>query len=210
MRKHTILMLAIALPLTLAGCGGTSSGYASVNINEVLERITKTLVNFDAYLRRYDYEKVDKAMFEQFNTTIQHDLNAKPTFHKTMIVTQMAKDASIIGFGDLNKNGKVDLDEPKLFKIEMDPDNDRVIVTSASGGQATGRTMGRSGGFFAGVMIGSLLNRQGSAGIKRGHFDSRRVANAPIAARKVASRGGRTGGSRARSGARSGGIRGGK
>ncbi len=156
------------------------------------------------------YEKVDKAMFEQFNTTIQHDLNAKPTFHKTMIVTQMAKDASIIGFGDLNKNGKVDLDEPKLFKIEMDPDNDRVIVTSASGGQATGRTMGCSGGFFAGVMIGSLLNRQGSAGIKRGHFDSRRVANAPIAARKVASRGGRTGGSRARSGARSGGIRGGK
>ncbi len=58
MRKHTILMLAIALPLTLAGCGGTSSGYASVNINEVLERITKTLVNFDAYLRRYDYEKI--------------------------------------------------------------------------------------------------------------------------------------------------------
>ena len=205
MRKHILSILVIALPLTLAGCGGTPSGYASININKVLERITKTLVNFDAYLRRYDYKSVDKAMLEQFNTTIQHDLNAQPAFHKTKIVTRMAKDASIIGYGDLNKNGKVDQGEPKLFKIEMDLDNDRVIVTSASGGQSTGRTMSHNSGFFAGVMVGSLLYRQGNGGIKRGHFDNRRVANAPITARKLASRG-----SSARSGARSGGIRGGK
>ena len=54
------------------------------------------------------------------------------------------------------------------------------------------------------LMIGSLMNRQTNAGVERGHFDSRRVANAPIT-RRVASRG-----SSARGRARSGGIRAGK
>lgn len=207
MRRPKIRMLALLLPLALAGCGGASTGTAEVNLNEVLERTVKTLINFDAYLRRYEYKHVDGAMFEQFNKTIQHDLNAAPPFHPTRIVTQLNKDASIMGYGDLNKNGKVDLDEPKLFKIELDADNDRVIVTSAAHGYATGRSM-RGSGFFAGVMIGSLMNRQSAAGVKRGHFNDRRVANAPVA-RKVAHRSPRASG-RARGRARSGGIRAGK
>ena len=109
-----------------------------------------------------------------------------------------------MGYGDLNKNGKVDLEEPKLFKIELDADNDRIIVTSAAHGYATGHAMGRGGGFFTGVMVGSLMNRQRAAGVKRGHFNDRRVANAPIT-RKVAQRS-----PRARGRARSGGIRAGK
>ncbi len=204
MRRHVISMIALILPVTLAGCGGSGTGAANININEVLERTAKTLVNFDAYLRRYDYKEVDTTMFEQFNKTIQHDLNAAPVFHPTKIVTRLQKDASIMGYGDINKNGKADVGEPKLFKIELDTDNDRIIITSAAHGSATGRTMGRGSGFFAGVMIGSLMNRQSTAGVKRGHFDSRRVANAPVG-RKVAARG-----SRARSRARSGGVRSGK
>lgn len=208
MPKTAPVLLAVVLPLTLAACGGASSDYAKVNAKEVVDRIAKTLVNFDVYLRRYDYKYVDATMMKQFNNTIQHDLNAAPRFHPTKIITRMAKDTSIMGYGDVNKNGKADKGEPKLFKMEMDLDNNRVIVTTG-GGQATGRNMSRSGGFFAGVMVGSLMNRQTDAGIKRGHFDKRRVANAPIS-KKVALRGGRRGGSTARSAARSGGIRGGK
>lgn len=204
MRRYAITLVALTLPVALAACGGAPSGSAPINVNEVLNRTVKTIVNFDAYLRRYDYKTVDSAMFDQFNKTIQHDLNAAPRFHPTKIVTYFNKDASIMGYGDLNKNGKVDDLEPKLFKIELDTDNDRIIITSAAQGHATGRTMGRSGGFFAGVMIGGLMNRQTNAGVKRGHFDNRRVANAPIG-RKVASSG-----SRARGRARSGGIRAGK
>ncbi|MGI9477405.1 MAG: hypothetical protein ACR2PI_11925 [Hyphomicrobiaceae bacterium] len=204
MRNHAIKLIALTLPVALAACGGAPSDTAPINVNQVLERTVKTLVNFDAYLRRYDYKTVDSAMFGQFNKTIQHDLNAAPPFHPTKIATRLNKDASITGYGDLNKNGKADPQEPKLFKIELDTDNDRIIVTSAAQGYATGRTMGRSGGFFAGVMIGGLMNRQTNAGVRRGHFDSRRVANAPIT-RRVASRG-----SSARGRARSGGIRAGK
>ena len=204
MRQTVMKMIAVAMPVMLAGCGGAATGTAPVNLKEVLERTAKTVINFDAYLRRYDYQQVGSAMFHQFNKTIQHDLNAEPRFHPTKIVTLLRKDASILGYGDLNNNGKAEANEPKLFKIELDADNDRIIVTSAAHGQATGRTMGRGSGFFAGVMVGSLMNIQSNAGIKRGHFDKRKVANAPIA-RRVASRG-----SGARSRARSGGIRGGK
>lgn len=203
MRRQAITLAALMLPVVLAGCSGGAPNSASINVNEVLERTVKTLVSFDAYLRRYDYKQVDAAMFGQFNKTIQNDLNV-PAFHPTKIATRLAKDASIMGYGDLNKNGKVDAQEPKLFKIELDTDNDRIIITSAAHGNATGRTMGRSGGFFAGVMIGSLMNRQTNAGIQRGHFDKRSVANAPIG-KKVASSG-----SRARGRARSGGMRAGK
>jgi hypothetical protein len=211
MRSTAIKLIAAAFPIALAGCGA-ASGTAPVNIQEVLERTVKTLVSFDAYLRRYDYKHVDQAMFDQFGRTIQHDLNAAPRFHPTKIVTLIQQDASIMGYGDVNDNGRVEAGEPKLFKIELDTDNDRVIITSAAHGHATGRTMGRSG-FFTGVMVGSLMNRQSSAGIKRGHFDGRQVANAPVT-RKVARASARprvaSRGSSARSRARSGGIRGGK
>lgn len=208
MRRHLILMVALIAPLALAACGGIPEGTAPININQVLDRTAKRLVKFDEYLRRYDYKEIDQAMYDQFNTTIQHDLNAKPRFHSTKILTNIRKDASILGHGDLNANGKVDEKEPLLFKIEFDGDNNRIIVTSAAHRDAVGRPV--RGGFFAGVMIGSIMNRQTSSGIKRGHFNGRNVAGAPVTNRKVASRGRSRARGSARSAARSGGLRGGK
>ena len=150
-------------------------------------------------------------MFEQFNKTVQFDLNAAPPIHATRIVTRIEKDASITGFGDVDGNGSVDATEPKLFKLEFDGDNGRIIVTAAANDAATGRSMPRGVGFFAGVMIGSLMSRQTAAGVQSGHCDRRAVAGAPIG-QKVASSGARpvAQGSAARSGAHSGGLRGGK
>ena len=55
------------------------------------------------------------------------------------------------------------------------------------------------------LMIGSLLSRQSTAGITRGHFDQRNVVGAPPATRVAAKQG-----TVARSSAHSGGLRGGK
>lgn len=208
MRKHLFLTIGILTSAALGGCGGPAADTAPINVNTVVERAAKTLVEFDAYLRRYDYKNVDQAMYQQFNTTVQHDLNKAPRFHPTRIVTQIRKDTSIMGYGDLNGNGKVDEKEPKLFKMEFDGDNSRIIVTSAAYSNAVGHSM-RGPGFFTGVMIGSMLNRQTTAGIKPGHFNGRNVAGAPATTTKVASRAGKRG-SATRSAARSGGIRGGK
>jgi len=209
MFKQSTAVLVVAIATVVAGCGASNTAY--IDANAVLERTAKTLVNFDAYLRRYDYKSVDNAMLDQFNRTIQHDLNKQPAIHSTSIVTQTQKDASILGYGDLNNDGRVSEKEPKLFKIEFDADNNRIIITTASSGKSAGRRMS-SGGFFAGVMISNVVDRQSKAGIKPGHFNGRRVAGAP-AGRKVASSRkapARRRAPNARGRARSGGIRAGK
>lgn len=201
MRSLSIIMIAVIAPLALAGCGGSSGPL--VDVNAVVERTAKTLENFDGYLRRYDYKEVDQAMFQQFNKTYQHELNAAPRFHPVAIATVLRDDASIMAYEDHNANGKADGEEPKLFRLELDADHNRLIITAANG-VSSGRSLAGSG-FFAGVMIGSLLSRQSTAGITRGHFDQRNVVGAPPTTRVAA-----TQGTVARSSARAGGIRGGK
>ncbi len=205
MRKPIVALSVVLLPLLLAGCGSQAGG-VSVNLSAVLDRTAETLEKFHAYLKRYDYTELDDAMFKQLNNTIEEDLNRKPRIHPTLIATKMRKDVSIVAHGDINGNGKIDAQEPKLFTIEFDPENDRIILTSTSG-NSTGRVTGPRG-FFAGVFIGSMVNRQRSAGIKPGHFNKRNVADAPIK-KQVASRAGKPP-ARARSRARSGGVRAGK
>lgn len=202
------LATLFATAALLTGCGGPPAGTAAVDLKAVLDRVVATVESFDAYLRRYEYKSVDEAMFRQFAYTIQTDLNRKPRIHQTLIATQFRKNGSLTGYGDLNGNGHPDGQEPKLFTLEFDPDNNRIILTSAAYGESTGHGMSRTRGFFAGVFIGSLMNKQRTAGIRPGHFDKRNVANAPAAKAKVAKAA--AGGSSARSRARSGGVRGGK
>jgi hypothetical protein len=144
MFKQIPMVAAFALSATIAGCSGSGSGTAYIDANAVLDRTVKTLISFDAYLRRYDYKSVDTVMLAQFNKTIQSDLNRKPLFHPTGIVTKMQSDASIMGCGDLNDDGQINKKEPKLFKIEIDVDNNRIIITSSGSGASTGKRI--SGG----------------------------------------------------------------
>ena len=208
MRKLATLPMLLALPAILTACGGPTPGTQPVNLKAVLDRVVQTVENFDAYLRRYEYKSVDEAMFNQFAETIENDLNQKPRIHPTLIATQFRSNGSITGYGDLNGNGHADQKEPKLFTVEFDPDNNRIILTSAAYGETSGHAMSRSRGFFAGVFISGLMNRQRTAGIQPGHFNKRNVVNAPADQPKVAKAA--AGGSNARSRARSGGVRAGK
>ena len=208
MRKLATLPMLLALPAILTASGGPAPGTQPVNLKAVLDRVVQTVENFDAYLRRYEYKSVDEAMFNQFAETIENDLNQKPRIHPTLIATQFRSNGSIAGYGDLNGNGHADQKEPKLFTVEFDPDNNRIILTSAAYGETTGHAMSRSRGFFAGVLISGLMNRQRTAGIQPGHFNKRNVVNAPADQPKVAKAA--AGGSNARSRARSGGVRAGK
>lgn len=208
MRKIATLFALFVTSTMLSACSGPAPGTQAVNLKSVMDRVVATVEKFDAYLRRYEYKSVDQAMFHQFANTIQDDLNRKPRIHPTLIATQFRKNGSLTGYGDLNGNGQPDGQEPKLFTLEFDPDNNRIILTAAAYGETTGHAMSRTRGFFAGVFISSLMSKQRTAGIRPGHFNKRNVANAPVAKPKVAKAS--AGGSKARSRARSGGLRGGK
>lgn len=189
MRKLATILMLFAVPVSLTACGGPAPGTQPVDIKAVLERVVVTTENFDAYLRRYEYKSIDSAMFHQFAETIEHDLNQKPRIHPTLIATQFRKDASVAGYGDLNGNGQPDKKEPKLFTLELDLDNNRIIVTSAAYGNSTGHAMSATRGFFASVFVASLMDQQHKAGIRPGYFNKRKVDDAPAAKPQVAKAG---------------------
>lgn len=165
------------------------------DLSQVLNRSVIAMERYEKYLKDNKIEKATDQHLEQLNGFMQKVMNADPKFHDGLIATSLGKDAKIAGVNDANQNGQVDTDEKKLFTLEIDSANNRVIATDDSG---AGTYRGFSGsGFLAGALIGAMLSRQRSAGVQPGSFNNRKLTT-PTAY------------SQARSRARSGGLRGGK
>lgn len=103
-------------------------------------------------------------------------------------------DATFIGYADTNNNGVKDCDEGDIFTLEIDEENQRLIATDVAGNSTGLRFSGT--GFVAGMLIGSLINRQRATGVSKSSFNHRSVSSRAIY--------------RAPSSARSGGLRAGK
>lgn len=162
--------LVAALALPLSACGSVT---APVNIKQVLIRTLDTFEKFDDYMKQYGYTAMTPELFAQFKVWLDNEMNRAPALHKQPITTRINADASIDGFVDHNANGKIDAAEPRLFKIEIDIDNRRIIAT-AEGSSSYGYHP-RPRGFIAGYLVSDLLNRQRRAGIRYGHFSKRTV-----------------------------------
>lgn len=211
--------LATGLALLLPGCGG---GTLSIDVKQVLIRTLDSFEKFDEYMKQYEYTAMTPELFAQFKIWLDNELNRSPTLHAGRITTRINADASIAGFADSNANGKVDAAEPRLFKIEIDIDNRRLIAT-AEGGSSYGYHP-RPGGFIGGYLVSNLAGQQRQAGIRYGHFSNRTVhssgitrpdptktaAHATSSRRTYRSSSGTRPYSSARSRTRSGGLAGGK
>ena len=182
MYKVTPVIAAALTALMVTGCGSSDPG---PNLQAVLARANAAFSTFDAHMKKNNIVKATDQHMAQFNTFLQRTVNLKPAIYKTAIATSLLKDATFEGFSDANANGKVDAGEKKLFKVEVDMANKRLIATDASG-QSTGR--GFSGmGFLAGALIGNLMGRQRAAGIGPTHFNNRKMTS-PQAYRRARSR----------------------
>jgi hypothetical protein len=168
-RKAFAIGFICCLPLALSGCGSPAP---TVDLNKVLARTFETFVKFDTYMQAYDYKSMSPQLFEQLSVWMNQAINEKPALHDKPIVTIFNRDASLVGHLDLNRNGQVDPKEPLVFKVEVDADNFRLI---ASGPGKGGLEYQPPPGFVTGVLIGSMLIHQRSAGIRHGHFDKRKV-----------------------------------
>lgn len=170
MRKLVAVAFVVAQTVLLSGCGGVLS---SASVREILNRTVEVLERYDRYMVQYDYKSLTPVMTTQLETWLNQSLNRAPRVHDRRILTRMNADASIHGYGDQNGNGRIDQNDKRLFKIEIDTSNNRVIAT-AEGGSSYGQRP-RGAGFMTGLFIGSMLNRQRAAGITPNHFASRSV-----------------------------------
>ena len=176
-----------------------NSSKPKIDLTQVLNRSTVALEKYDQYLKKNNVEKATNEHLDQLNGFMQKVMNTEPRFHPKPIATKLGKDAKFTGVEDANSNGAADDGEKQLFTVEVDAQNKRIIATDSSG---TGTYRGFSGsGFLAGALIGAMLGRQRSAGVKPGSFANRKLTSPTSYSSTRA---------QARSRARSGGLRGGK
>jgi hypothetical protein len=195
MKKLKAIAATGLVALMVTGCFG--GGEPGPNLQGVLARANAAFQAFEDHLQKNNMQKATDQHMAQFNGFLQKAMNLQPELYKTPIATVLLKDASFEGFSDANGNGQVDEGEKKLFKIEVDAANKRLIATDASGDS---QARGFSGmGFLAGMLIGNLMGRQRAAGIAPNHFNNRKISTPRAAAPGNRAQSGAT---RARSGSR--------
>ncbi len=171
-------VLVVVAVIAYAFFGDTGST-ARPDLREALKRAEAALVKLDKTLKENSIEKAEEKHMKQLAIDMQDEMNKDPRFFKeSLIAMKLLKDAKFEAFQDDNKNGAVDSGEKKLFTIEVDAGNKRLIGTGP-GGQSYGHGLsGLATGFLAGALIGNLMSRQSSAGISQNSFNNRKVAPA--------------------------------
>lgn len=177
---------------------GDERGEQTADLGQVLDRTEYVMLNYQSYLDEQSIETMGEAQIAEFTQFYRAVLNADPRFYDSTLGLTAQDDGSFLGFADANSNGFQDNDEGKVFTVEIDEENRRLIATDVAGESAGLRFSGT--GFIAGALLGHYLSKQRSAGVAKGSFNNRTVANR--ASYKAPSS--------ARSASRSGGLRAGK
>lgn len=165
----------------------------SADLGQVLDRTVWALEKYDAYLTENNVTEMDEAEYGQLTFFMTEVMNTEPQFYQSTLGVSMQADASFLGFADANGNALQDEGEGKVFTVEIDSENNRLIATDVAGASSH---YGFSGtGLLAGMMIGNMLSRQSAAGVKPGSFNNRQTVNranykAPSSARMRSRSGG--------------------
>ena len=113
--------------------------------------------------------------------------SAEPKLYESQIGVSPQADASLLAYSDDNLNAALDEQEEALFKIEIDGENARIIASGRSGEINEHHFSGT--GLLAGYLIGSMLSRQGRAGVNTSALASKKPVTARAAARSRAGSG---------------------
>ena len=187
------VLLIIFSSLFLTSCNKSKS---LVDLDIVLKIASTNFEKIESHSKKYEESKLMELFLSQF----EDDLNqATPKLYAKNIGVSLESNGSILGFSDDNYNGKYDSKEQKLFSLEVDAENNRLL---ASEGERVREYRHRShgGGFFTGMLIGSLLSRQRTSGVNTRNLSSRRATAKVNTKPKSSTRKGSSAKSRSRSG----------
>lgn len=116
-----------------------------------------------------------------FSDVLERNYNAQePPLFESAVSVVPQEDASFVAVADTNGNGEPDENEPALWMVEIDGENERVVVTDGQGAVDQAGFSGTS--LLAGYFLARMLTRQRAAGV-----DTRALANKrPVTARQAA------------------------
>ncbi len=147
------------------GSSGPDLAVTDIDLSRVLDVTIDTIVKVENDLSIVpDDKKSNDQAFLLFADELAEAYNAaQPPFDPEQIGVAPLKDASMLAYADINKDGNYDNQvEDAVFLIEIDGQNSRVIATSRIGGVSEHGFSGS--GMLTGFLIGNMLSRQRTAG----------------------------------------------
>lgn len=147
----------------------------TADLGQVLDRTEFAIGSYQKHLGENGVTEASTEQVDEFRGFLVEVLNSDPRFYEKTQGLEIQEDAKFLGFADANNNGVKDSGESDLYTVEIDEENQRLIATDMSGNSTGLRFSGT--GFLAGALLGSLLSRQRSAGVKAGSFNNRSVAS---------------------------------
>jgi len=189
MKNYVMLALVGGLGAWFLFGSGGSSG--SARMSKVLDRSSMALATFQKHLETQKVAKVTDTQLKQLADFMRKAVNQQPAVYASPVGVNLLKDATFEGFNDPNRNNLKESSEKRLFKLEVDFDNKRLIASNNSG---SSMGMGLAAGFLGGMLMSRLMGNQRAAGIRPGHFNKRNVSSRSSYARSRARSGGRFGG----------------
>ena len=193
---------AYLYPSTPSDDGMSTASYSDpqeIDLNHVLDITVDAIYAFENMygdkIKELSAESADPSDLENeaiwtFTTDLKVAYNnAMPALTPENISVQPMMDASFIGFKDSNLDDEWDQEtEDALFQIELDGERSRVIATSNSGAIDEHHISGMPG-FFGGYLMGSLLGRQMSSGVKSSDLAAKKPISAKASAKARAGSG---------------------
>ena len=134
---------------------------SKVDLNRILDVTVDEIVSFESVFGE-ELKQIgdpDLALFA-FTENLQKTYNeVVPAIHSSPVAIAPLMDATLLVVEDSNMDGQVQDTENTVWTIEIDGQNSRVIASSWQG-EVRDSNVGGMGGFFAGYLMGSMLNRQ--------------------------------------------------
>jgi len=178
--KQGILVTLVSSMASLSACSENNYAKNNVDLKQVLAITVTTLQTYDETISKESDPKSDQAFWGLAEKLAANYNSAQPKIYAGNIGVLPQKDASILAYVDSNANNILDRDtEALLYKIEIDGENARVIASSSSGEVQDQSFSG--GGMMTGFLIGSLLSRQGRAGVSPSSLAGKRTVSAGAA-----------------------------
>ncbi|MFT6451525.1 MAG: hypothetical protein ACJA06_001009 [Halocynthiibacter sp.] len=143
------------------------------DLGAILDRTEYALNTYQTHLSSNEVAEVTDANMEEFSGFLTQVLNTDPPVYSKPLGMNVQSDATFLGFADANEDGIQDAGEGKVFTVEIDEANGRLIATDIAGNSSGLRFSGS--GILTGMLLGNMIGRQRGAGVSAASFNNRTV-----------------------------------
>ena len=134
--KNIQVLVVVAIVAFVAYSFLGDRGAQSADLGQVLDRTVYALENYDQHLKEKNVQTVGEEEMNTLASFMTELMNVDPKFYDQPLGVSLMHDATFLGYVDSNANRIQDDGEAKVFTVEIDSENKRLIATDVAGNGA--------------------------------------------------------------------------